>query len=79
MPSSTNFTIWIKNRHYEIEKFYSDVLTLIQYSVSEGYSHVMNIFKDASGTWRTDVKNDNDFVNQIGSAIDFHESVLNTR
>ncbi len=56
-----------------MEKFFQDVLSLIQYSVSEGYSHVMNIFKDGNGTWRADVMNDNDFVNEVGSAIEYYE------
>lgn len=74
MPSSTNFSVWIKNRNYEVEKFCNDVVSLIQYSISEGYNHVMNIFKDANGIWRADIKNDKDFINEIGSAIDFHEA-----
>jgi hypothetical protein len=74
MPSCTNFSVWIKNRNYQVEKFCNDVLNLIQYSVSEGYNHVMNIFKDVNGNWRADVKHDNDFVNEIGSAIEYYEA-----
>ena len=74
MPSCTNFSVWIKNKHYEVEKFCNDVFNLIQYSVSEEYDHVMNIFKNADGTWRADVKDDNDFVNEIGSAIEYYEA-----
>jgi hypothetical protein len=34
----------------------------------------MNIFKDANGIWHADVKNDNDFANEIGSAIEYYEA-----
>jgi hypothetical protein len=74
MPSCTNFSVWIKNQHYEVKKFCNDVVNLIQYSVSEGYNHVMNIFKDANGSWCADVKNENLLVNEIGSAIEYYEA-----